>query len=167
MNIKKGDIVGRISYGKDILFYVDRIIKIKDNEKAYAILKGVKYRIEADAPIDDLEKIEKEQAYTEERGIENKIKRRLNTAGKGIFAGKRNNNINKLKTNAVILHLDGDRKYTQKSERYYNRLGLKAIVKNIPENRQPQLVGGLVRKYNPDILVITGHDRNDKKWNKL
>ena len=25
--IKKGDIVGRISYGKDILFVVDRIIK--------------------------------------------------------------------------------------------------------------------------------------------
>ena len=49
----------------------------------------------------------------------------------------------------------GDRKYTQKSERYYNKLGLRAIVKNVPENRQPQVIGGLVRKYNPDIIVIT------------
>ena len=49
MRIKKGDIVGRISYGKDILFYVDRIIK-STNGNFYAILKGVKYRIEADAP---------------------------------------------------------------------------------------------------------------------
>lgn len=58
MEIKKGDIVGRISYGKDILFYVTRIIKTKNGED-YAILKGVNYRIEADAPIEDLEKIDK------------------------------------------------------------------------------------------------------------
>lgn len=29
MELKKGDIVGRKSYGKDILFYVDKIIKVK------------------------------------------------------------------------------------------------------------------------------------------
>lgn len=50
MEIKKGDIVGRISYNKDILFYVERIIRVKTG-KAYAILRGVKYRIEADAPL--------------------------------------------------------------------------------------------------------------------
>ena len=38
VEIKKGDIVGRKSYGKDIIFYVDRIIKVK-NGKSYAILK--------------------------------------------------------------------------------------------------------------------------------
>ena len=37
-------------------------------------------------------------------------------------------------------------------------MGLKAIVKNIPENRQPSLVYNLLMYYNPDILVITGHD---------
>lgn len=42
------------------------------------------------------------------------------------------------KTNAIILHVDGDQKYTQKSRKYYSKLGLKAIVKNIPENRQPR-----------------------------
>ena len=77
MDIKEGDIVGRISYGKDIFFYVDRIIQIKNSEKAYAILKGVKYRIEADSPLEDLEKIEKGQIYTEQRGIESEIKKRL------------------------------------------------------------------------------------------
>ncbi len=155
MEIKKGDIVGRISYGKDIVFYVDRIIKVK-NKKTYAILKGVNYRIEADAPIEDLEKIERERIDTEKRGIENKIRKKLNLASKGIFS-RRNGNLNN-KTNALILHLDGDRKYTQKSQRYYNKLGINAIVKNIPENRQPQLIGSLVRKYSPDIVVITGHD---------
>lgn len=153
MEIKKGDIVGRISYGKDILFYVDRIIKLKSSGKAYAILKGIHYRIEADAELNDLEKIEKEQIYTEKRGIENKIKKRLTNASKNIFTKR--SNVSDKKTNAIILHLDGDRKYAQKSEKYYNKLGLKVIVKNVPENRQPQVIGGLIRKYNPDIVVIT------------
>lgn len=38
MKIKKGDIVARISYGKDILFVIDRVIKLKESE-SYVILK--------------------------------------------------------------------------------------------------------------------------------
>ena len=33
MTIKRGDIVGRISYGKDILFIVDKINKLKEFAK--------------------------------------------------------------------------------------------------------------------------------------
>lgn len=47
---------------------------------------------------------------------------------------------------------------------YYKKMGLNAVVKNIPENRQPKAVYRLLTIYNPEILVITGHDRNDKKW---
>lgn len=57
-----------------------------------------------------------------------------------------------------ILHLDGDKKYSDKSMKYYKNLGLNAIVKNIPENKQPKVVKSLLDKYNPDILIITGHD---------
>ena len=57
-----------------------------------------------------------------------------------------------------ILHLDGDRRYAEKSAKYYKKIGLNAVVKNIPESRQPIMVGSLIRKYNPDILIITGHD---------
>lgn len=153
MEIKKGDIVGRISYNKDILFYVERIIRVKTG-KAYAILRGVKYRIEADAPLDDLEKMDKEQIETSMRGINEKIKKRISNSAKDIFSIK-NINLRNQNTNAIILHLDGDKRYTQKSARYYKKLGLRAIVKNIPENRQPQVIGNLIRKYNPDIVVIT------------
>ncbi len=66
-----------------------------------------------------------------------------------------------------VLHLDGDKKYSDKSDKYYKMVGINAIVKNIPENKQPILIKGLLNKYSPDILVITGHDRNDKKWNRL
>lgn len=62
-----------------------------------------------------------------------------------------------------ILHLDGDKRYTEKSMRYYKSLGLNAIVKNIPENKQPYIIKMLLDKYQPDILIITGHDGMIKK----
>lgn len=37
-------------------------------------------------------------------------------------------------------------------------MGLKAIVKNIPEKRQALVISNLIERYKPDILVITGHD---------
>ena len=48
--IRKGDIVSRISYGNDIIFYVKGIIKLT-NKKRIALLKGIDVRIEADAPV--------------------------------------------------------------------------------------------------------------------
>ncbi len=54
--------------------------------------------------------------------------------------------------------MDGDRKYSEKSCRYYRKIGLNAVVKNIPEYKQPRVVYNLLEIYNPDILVITGHD---------
>lgn len=100
---------------------------------------GVHYRIEADAPIDDLEIMDKEYIETKKRGAENKLKKRIETAARGLFQNK-NRFQNSEVSSALILHLDGDKKYTQKSERYYRKLGLRAIVKNVPENRQPQVI---------------------------
>jgi spore coat assembly protein len=62
-----------------------------------------------------------------------------------------------------ILHLDGDKRYAEKSARFYKSLGLNAIVKNIPESKQAELIIDLLNKYEPDILVITGHDEMIKK----
>ena len=86
--------------------------------------------------------------------MEGKLKQRLTKSSKNIFF-KNQNTQRSLASNALILHLDGDKRYTQKSQRYYNKLGLRAIVKNIPENKQPQVIGSLVRRYNPDIIIIT------------
>lgn len=46
----------------------------------------------------------------------------------------------------------------EKSVKYYKQLGLNAIVRNIPESRQPIMIRNLLQKYKPDILIITGHD---------
>lgn len=72
-------------------------------------------------------------------------------------------NTNYIVKKGTILHLDGDRRYCIKSSRHYKKLGLDAIVRNIPESRQPMVVRSLLEKYNPDILVITGHDAMLKK----
>lgn len=98
--------------------------------------------------------MDKEQIETSMRGINEKIKKRISNSAKDIFSIK-NINLRNQNTNAIILHLDGDKRYTQKSARYYKKLGLRAIVKNIPENRQPQVIGSLIIKYDPDIVVIT------------
>lgn len=69
-----------------------------------------------------------------------------------------------------ILHLDGDKKYSEKSLAYYQKVGLHAIVKNIPEYKQPKLVYNLLLYYSPDILVITGHDgmiQKERRYNDI
>lgn len=38
---------------------------------------------------------------------------------------------------------------------YYKKMGLDAIVRNIAENRQANVVNALIDRYKPDILVVT------------
>lgn len=161
--IKKGDIVARKSYEKDIIFMVKNIINTK--QERIAILKGVIDRIEADSKIEDLEIVDKkiinEKMETLHHKMNNKIIQNKETRGTeeykiGILTPNHKNK-EKIVT-GKILHLDGDKKYSQKSYYYYKKLGLNAIVRNIPEYKQPRVIYQLLKTYNPDILVITGHD---------
>lgn len=169
--IKKRDIVGRKSYGKDIIFKVSKIIFV--NGKEIAILNGLIERIEADSEVSDLEKIEKQKVKEILNILNDKIDKRIIKTKEEINGSKNKvglltrNNVTKEKiVSGKILHLDGDRKYSEKSYRYYKKVGLNAIVKNIDEYRQPQVVYRLLEYYNPDILVITGHDGMIKKGTK-
>ena len=147
--IKKGDIVSRNSYGNDIIFSVKRIIKLV-NKKQIAILKGIDVRVEADAPLEDLKIVGKEELGFREKKLEEKIMKRIER--ERIQKGNRRKEI---VYTGRILHLDGDKKYSEKSIMYYKKMGLNAIVRNIPENKQSKLVYKLLQIYNPDILVIT------------
>lgn len=156
--IKKGDIVSRNSYQNDILFYVEKIID-SENRGKIAILKGVIVRIEADAPIDDLELPK-----------ESRIKESLKRIDKQIELVKNNSYNRKLVRYGRILHLDGDRNYSEKTEKYYKRRGLNYVVKHVMEFKQPTVVRNFLQKYKPDILVITGHDgmiKNGKSFNDI
>ena len=151
MSIKKGDIVGRKSYGKDIFFIVDKILKSRLN-KEFAILKGLNIRVLADSPMEDLEVISKQEVIDSVKLSEIDIERRINNSCKY----KTDNKLIRQRVyTGKILHLDGDRKYSEKSTIYYKKMGLNAAVRNIPENKQPKVVYRLLQIYNPDILVIT------------
>ena len=153
--IRKGDIVARKSYGKDIYFKVSNIIE-KTNEEV-AILNGLVERIEADSPVSDLEIISKEEVRKRIGNLDRILEKRI------FMADKKRSNENIV--SGKILHLDGDRKYSEKSYNYYKKVGLNAVVKNIPEYKQPRVVRRLLDIYNPDILVITGHDGMLKRGN--
>ena len=161
--IKKGSIVGRKSYHKDVLFVVKTIISTKNGN--IAILKGITERVEADSDINDLEIIQKDdlKEYLNKKNeeIEKKIeKSQKEQENKNYKIGilMKNTRAKEKIVTGKILHLDGDRKYSEKSYRYYKKLGLNAIVKNIPEYKQPRVVYQLLKIYEPDILVVTGHD---------
>ena len=142
--IKNGDIVSRKSHNNDILFHVEHV----NYEKNIVKLKGVVVRIEADSSIDDLVMADETRINdvegVVERIINSNIKSKSNKYGK-------------------ILHLDGDKSYSKKTEQYYKNRGLNYIVKHITESRQPLEVEKLIKTARPDILVITGHDGMIKK----
>lgn len=147
-NVKKGDLVVRKSHNKDITFIVDIIIN-----NHIAILNGITTRLQADSYLNDLvvlDKKEIKEVYdTINLNIDKKLSKMQISKDKEL---KRNNSV--IYTGR-ILHLDGDRRYSEKSKIYYNKIGLKAIVKNISESRQASIVELLINRYNPDILVIT------------
>ena len=111
--IKKGDIVGRKSYGKDIYFVVANIIDRPDEK--IAILRGLVKRIEADSKISDLELIDKKEVKKILEKSEKRAEKRVEKVTKqledrdykiGIVT---NNKRTKEKIiTGKILHLDGD-----------------------------------------------------------
>ena len=153
--IRKGDIVGRKSYGKDIYFKVSKIIEKTSTREEIAILNGLIERIEADSPVSDLEIIPRRDVIKRLKNLDAKLKKR-------IFIADEKRSFDK-STTGKILHLDGDRKYSEKSYNYYKKVGLHAVVRNIPEYKQPIVVTRFLEIYKPDILVVTGHDGMLKK----
>ncbi len=170
--IKKGDVVGRISYGKDILFTVERVVNRIDGTKV-AILKGIIIRIEADANIEDLVPMHKQQVKSNMRSLDDKIEDKVKKSNINDNKKREKRKLFSREVESIygtILHLDGDIRYAEKSLKYYRKLGLNAIVRNVPENKQEYVVIDLLNKYNPDILVITGHDgmiKNGTAYNDI
>ena len=149
--IKKGDVVSRESYNNDILFYVENIINDNRNSKI-AILKGITIRVEADAPFSDLRAVD-----------DNSVSKVINDFYKKLNIEDYTKNNRTMKQYGKILHLDGDKRYSEKTEKYYKKKGLNYIVKHVVEHKQPNVVTSLLQRYKPNILVITGHDGMIKK----
>lgn len=169
--MKVGDLVVRKSYSKDITF---KIIDIKENEEGITyILKGLHIRIIADSKGEDLEKVEDDFAGDKDKYFDSKMN---DIIKKVILSREQKNNqlMTRFEKNDLkgiekekrlvfgrpgrILHIDGDSLYMETCLKAYKQLHLNAIGIAIPEREQPLKILSLVKEYNPDIVVLTGHD---------
>lgn len=72
-----------------------------------------------------------------------------------------------LKKPGVILHIDGDLDYAEKSRSIYKKMGLTSYVYNIPENEQYRQIYQILQRIRPNILILTGHDAFIRKRNDI
>ena len=144
-----GDLVTRKSYSNDVVF---KIIGIK--EDVY-ILKGIYIRLFADSPKDDLkvyDEIDEDDFAPTIDGY-----RTLERNEYFYLPGR-------------ILHIDGDSDYLDKCMKFYKKNKLKAFGVYSNFDNLVSVVEENLDKYNPDIIVITGHDayfrkkRNDSNY---
>lgn len=170
--MKVGDLVVRKSYSKDITF---KIIDIKENEEGITyILKGLHIRIIADSKGEDLEKVDDDFAGDKDRSFDSKINdiikkvilSREQKNNQFMTRGSEEDNINRIEKEkglvfgrpGRILHIDGDPSYMETCLKVYKQLNLNAVGIAIAEREQPLKILSLVKEYNPDIVVLTGHD---------
>ena len=137
MIFQVGDLVTRISYNHDVVF---KILNIKGQ---IAYLKGMQVRLYADAPLEDLMKYQRE-----ERDIEEDALLCLDILDRNDFfylPGK-------------VLHIDADVEYLERCLKFYKKNKVMAIGKQISESEVSKQIKNLLLEYQPDIVVITGHD---------
>lgn len=138
---KEGDYVSRNSYNNDIVFV---IIKIENDNY---ILKGVNERLVADAKKEDLKK--EEGAREDFKAQKPNLEEREDYF---YMPGK-------------ILHIDADIDYLNRCLNYYKEANIWATGKCINENEIKYQIKDLIIEYNPNIVVITGHDAYNKNKN--
>ena len=62
-----------------------------------------------------------------------------------------------------ILHVDGDKSYLNRCMEFYKKSNVLAYGKSVKESEMPKEIPKFLKQFNPDILVITGHDAYFKK----
>ena len=138
---KIGDYVSRNSYNNDIVF---KIFDIKDN---VYYLRGESIRLEADSDKNDLKR---EENINDDFNPELDNYRNLDRDDYFYLPGK-------------ILHIDGDSEYLEKCMNFYKKNKVRAYGILCMENDFSENIINNLKLYNPDILVITGHDAYYRK----
>ena len=140
MEFKIGDFVTRKSYNHDIIF------KIYDIKESIYYLVGTNVRLVADSKIEDLEKYNGERD-TEEKEFVDRI-----------------TNTDKLDRNdyfylpGKILHIDSDKDYLERCLKFYEQMNIWAVGICESEEEISNKIFDFLSQYNPNIVVITGHD---------
>lgn len=141
--IKIGDYVTRKSYKNDIVF---KVIDIKGDNY---ILCGACIRLLADSPRGDLV-LYNEDIDDDDFGEQIIEYKTLDRSEYFYLPGK-------------VLHIDGDQEFLDKCMAFYKKNKIKAYGVYSLESELPLNIKNYLEMYNPDILVITGHDAMYKK----
>ncbi|SDN11363.1 sporulation peptidase YabG [Sediminibacillus halophilus] len=162
MNVTIGELVTRNSYHNDILF---RVIHTTED---HVLLHGEDVRLAADADPADLQIVEKRdlERYRKKEKEKEDYSYRLFRQDYQLMKEKReyestegyHQDSSYFQIPARVLHLDGDRLYLKKCIDVYQRIGLQVHGVHLSEKDMPLEIAGLVRKIQPDIIIITGHD---------
>ncbi|KQX57727.1 MULTISPECIES: sporulation peptidase YabG [unclassified Paenibacillus] len=160
--MRQGDFVTRKSYGGDVMFKIERIEQLK------AILRGVDYRLLADAPLVDLTISNPTDVMDHPRSSSPEFReslRRLAVSQLQLqeknqlsINHKQNTDKSYFEVPGKVLHLDGDPTYLRKSMQIYGELRVPAEGFYIPEAQMADALHRLLPQIKPDIVVITGHD---------
>lgn len=162
-----GDLVVRKSYGGDVTF------RIEDMVRSQAVIKGIDFRLLADAPLEDL--MEAGSGRLSERGQKAQIKaavsldrlkkdrreqsQRSTLGMAGTWAQPQApKEKSYFEVPGKVLHLDGDRAYLNKSLNLYEQLRIPAEGHHVHESSMADTLYRLLPRVRPDIVVITGHD---------
>lgn len=148
MNFKIGDLVSRISHNHDIVFKIANI----SSDKVY--LKGLDFRLYADASIDDLVSVGEVSREDDEIIQKNVRELKIDRSNYFYLPGR-------------VLHIDGDSEYLDRCMRFYESMGIKANGIALQESIISSKIYNLVKEYRPDIVVITGHDAYFSKKNNI
>ncbi|MCX7571968.1 sporulation peptidase YabG [Tumebacillus sp. DT12] len=161
---KIGDLVTRKSYGKDICFHIVEV----EPDKSVATLKGIEVRLMADAPLSDLERVTENElrhyreSYTrEENDCLRLIRmRRLVEEEKRMMRSdvKFRASHDFFEKPGRVLHVDGDVNYLDKCLMFYEELRIPAVGHHVNEARMAEVLPHFLEEYQPDILILTGHD---------
>ena len=154
VKFKVGDIVARKSHDLDTMF------KIESFDGDMALLKGMFFRLNADAPLTDLESVS-ECDYRSAKAFEKKV---LTSISQPELQGLRNvKKESDFFVSGRILHVDGDDEYLERSAKLYEHANVYATTIFVKEPLMPERVPELVKQLRPNIVVITGHDAIEQK----
>jgi spore coat assembly protein len=160
--MRQGDLVIRKSYGGDVIF------KIQAITAQQALLKGVDYRLLADAPVEDLQEVGETEYLLQTKDMRARADRAFHriersqqlSAQKNIrnLQSKLNGSASFFEVPGKVLHVDGDYSYLQKCMILYQELQVPAHGYYVSEPNMASALQVLLPKVRPDIVVITGHD---------
>ena len=140
--INIGDYITRNSYQNDTIF------EVINRKKDILYLKGVEFRLYADALVSDCVLVDKEKILKEIKDPEPE---------------KKMERCQYFYLPAKILHLDGDKEYLDKCMKFYKEANLFAVGKKVDEDSIASMIPELLNDVKPDILIITGHDAYYRK----